>query len=525
MKFKPVLKPTALFVEQIRYLLTKHDGLLALDQLESAYVTAFGIPTNPEISRYLKRKIPHFANHVVNYASRKWVVWAPTGNPYPRHRRGNQDAAFSSANSFQTIIAEPAGMDVAGGPEDMQGHVSGTMDVTDSQESCRAENIENNHNPVDDVVDDSFPDLIDFSSMPETVISPKKEDEMELESRNNETGTKSESDQLDIGSMLSSNVEKPETSEGVRNNSAKPLDITFDPSPYDFLKDDPELMAELTKTSNDFAASASSSSGIPEEDLRILAQVLAKQRLQEMGSLAVATAAAAPTESSGDPSMVKVGEVPVLPQSADNGPVDYIKLGWNPEQVLAELHRVKERSDGILSPEQMEPFLDYFGEMSSRELERIEVLEAKSKKSKKGSGTRKKPNMAIRFPGQSQTPSSGHFEGPYSMSSMVNIPIDKLPEANFDDLSNSSSDGDKSPPIPINRDEYIRKLLQEENPLNANADKILGLCPESSSINRSAKVDANLNEDTLRPLVSNPGPGNFDALFSPACINDLAKDS
>ena len=210
-------------------------------------------------------------------------------------------------------------------------------------------------------------------------------------------------------------------------------------SPYDFLKAHPDLIAELSKTSSE----------LPEDDLTVLAEVLALQRLQELG-VEVPSAGSRglgnqqQTHSDDAPPQ----EVPVLPEG--NGPVDYLQLGWKPDQVLAELQRQKTHyQGGILPPDQMEPFLDYFGEMSSRELERMESQEGKPKPKK---GGRKRRNMAIRFPDQSQgTPSEPHH------MFNVSVPREKLPVADF---GGSSEDSEGSPPVPLDRDSYIQELLK-----------------------------------------------------------------
>ena len=190
------------------------------------------------------------------------------------------------------------------------------------------------------------------------------------------------------------------------------------------------------------------------DDLRVLAEVLTLQRLQELSEqttggpdAAAAATTAAPTlggvssddqkkegttMATKDPSFDELssaisggpgsgsGEVPVPPQLPAGGeggqsPPDYLQSGLSPQQVLGEMQLLKERSGGVLRPEQMEPFLDYFGELSSRELDRIESLEGEGKpkngSNKKGGGSgggggRAKRNMAIRFPSQQQQSSS-----------------------------------------------------------------------------------------------------------------------
>ena len=363
--------------------------------MESLYTDTFGIPSDQDILKYLKKKLPHFSLRVVNYASLKWVVWAPTGYPYPPQRR-----------------------DVV------------TLDNTSSQSLPTVANFKPDASDINSVSE--FPDLIDFFTdlqsansigMASSNLEPKKVDFSTKSGLNGSTFNASSIPTLEVGGVVGSSTENDVS------------DIPFDPSPYDFLKDDPKLLAELSKR----GSSVNDSNGLPDEDLKVLTEVLTLQRLQELRGSSVSDS---------------LGEVPVLPHS--DGPIDY---SLNPDQVLIELQMLKERSGGVLTPNQMDPFLDYFGELSSRELDRIKSLEGKSRTKREVGIMQKKRLMAIRFPSQSLAPPSTPNREPCMYD--ANISPSKLPIADFDDLS-SGSDNSENPPRPIDSSEYIKKCLEKE---------------------------------------------------------------
>jgi len=83
---RPVLTNTALLAEQLRCLLTVHNGRLPIDNLKEIYAAEFGVAQISELSGLLDKNLLQLAPHVVNLAGHKWVVWAPTGRPYPPRR-------------------------------------------------------------------------------------------------------------------------------------------------------------------------------------------------------------------------------------------------------------------------------------------------------------------------------------------------------------------------------------------------------------------------------------------------------
>lgn len=454
------------------------NGHIALDQLEATYTAEFGGPSSPEIQTYIKKKLPHSSFHVVNLASHKWAVWSPTGHPYCQHRwreipSSQPCPSLTAADSMPVVSVDPS---TSRGRVNSSGSfVNDLIDLSDLSDLPQAEGA--SVSKSDTMLDvggergglNAFPsgstyasvmenskdhdkgDLIDLSDVPVENLTEKEGEVEHLSEAPAKENLLDVSDTHSLDSVSTSPLDAP--AQLSHASSSECLDQALVESPYDFLKAHPDLIAELSKTGSE----------LPEDDLTVLTEVLTLQRLQELGIGMPASGSRGldhqmQTRSGDAPSQ----EVPVLPEG--NGPVDFLKLGWKPNQVLAELQRQKTRyQGGILPPDQMEPFLDYFGEMSSRELERMESQEGKPKPKK---GGRKRRNMAIRFPDQSQgaTPIE-----PHHMFS-VSVPREKLPVADFGE---SSEDSEGSPPVPLDRDRYIRELLKGKSSSFVNADELL----------------------------------------------------
>lgn len=463
---KPVLKPTTLFLEQLRCLLTKYNGQIALDQLEQLYIAEFGVPSDLEMAKHIrKKKLPFFSFKVGNLASRKWVLWSPFAYPYPLHRRQsarNQLAPASGATSSGSDMSAASSCLTPVAYADSGCYVQGSFSQVEvAQDEPRVEQKK----PAE--LNEGSPDLISFDEGPpaleriQSVSPPPVVDLIDFSSdMNNLTRVDGHSSEATPPQQSSSDIadfslepfDLHFTKSDTTAESTAKLDdggsatvaagaVVFD-SPYDFLKNEPEILAGLSHIkSSDFEDCT-----LPDEDLRVLAEVLTIQRLKELAE-AANTAADLMNDDKGTSKKAEV-LVSLLPTgsssttrvecdnsggsaSSGNGGngrlVDYFKHGLNPDQVLDELQKLKESSGGVLSPDQMEPFLDYFGELSSRELERIESLQKQEeeeegeeeegneeegeeeKLKEKGRGTpgrtRKKRIMAIRFPGDSSPPS------------------------------------------------------------------------------------------------------------------------
>jgi ELL-associated factor len=81
------LTSKGLFSEQLRYILTAHDGLthVSLDLLPTLFLSQFHKPDNPDVFNWLRSPLKH-ASHVINMVAEDFIVWAPTGRPYPDTR-------------------------------------------------------------------------------------------------------------------------------------------------------------------------------------------------------------------------------------------------------------------------------------------------------------------------------------------------------------------------------------------------------------------------------------------------------
>lgn len=71
----------------MRHLLTIHENSIPLSLLPTVYLSEFHRPEDPDIYNWLSSPL-HHAPHVIHYAAEDVIVWAPTGRPYPL--RGGQ---------------------------------------------------------------------------------------------------------------------------------------------------------------------------------------------------------------------------------------------------------------------------------------------------------------------------------------------------------------------------------------------------------------------------------------------------
>ena len=556
---------------------------MALDQLEALHTAEFGESADLDVQRYLKKKLPHFCFHVVNLASHRWAVWAPVGHPHNPERvkvrmspqtrrsessegtnaRGSITSESTMVNVQETADITPSNMEKVGDDSSeatptfistLDKSASFVNDLTDLSETAGAGGGDEGEGPgkpeggatgldfsiLDDLGPMEWPDISTEPSSEHLIDMPNPPLPAGMgEDRQGGTQTSQNNAPLiDYSSMPALDPPPEATIEGSGAEGSTELAGQTDEtdSPYDFLKDHPELIAELSKGGD------TEEEGPGNEDLRILAEVLMIQRLQDLGlalddltfpPLLSTTAGSGdrvegegtptaggmfkaedlPTTSTGgvakaeDPPTTSTGgvakaedppttggvaedshvtetkttavdsdkpstssgaeAVPVPPPnvsstSTTGQPPDFLQMGLNPMEVMGELQSLKEQSGGSLRPDQMEPFLDYFGEMSSRELERMEAREGKppSKPKKGGAGSR--VNMAIRFPSQSQ-PAKTSGSGIQYPSYEVTVPPEKLPVADFT-MSDSSDDDDDAIPVPLDSEEYIRRVLSGDNP-------------------------------------------------------------
>ena len=537
-------------------MLTKHNGHIALDQLERLYTEEFGAPVYPEVRKYLKKRLPHESFLVANLASHRWLVWAPTGHPSCRYQSSGTPPISSGEESGRGFEAEGSSF-----PSDSPPLSSATFDTAHPLLSGE----------LPSVMDDNF--VIDLSGIPlksKPVSFTSRDDEEELEpvsapatlepvsvlpelksdsapamlelvSEPKPVSAPAELDSIaappvELKPDLSLSLE-PSKSLGFSMDDEEGMEATpssnhTPESPYDFLKDHPDLIAELSKPSN-FAGFEGPMP--PADDLKIITEVLTLQRLRELG-IGIGKPASPPPSSSPGPRGSSVSVPADPPVAAPRPPgkklppnptaADYLESSLTPDEVLAELQQLKERNGGVLCPAEMAPFLDYFGELSSRELDRIDALEGK--KPKKVGGGRAKRNMAIRFPSQNPASASstamataGTSQGLYDET----FPVGKLPVADFGDSSDSSTDD--NPVVPITRNEYIRRFLEGGDPDNniVDQDELSALHSkldkELAGSSTSAMDGLGFGGEMPRPLLppSESNTGSFEALFDPSNMN------
>ena len=87
---KITLTSRGLYCEQLRHLLTVHNGRIPQGLLLTIYLSEFRHPVDQELLSRLHKKPIRYASHVVHLAAEFFVVWAPTGRPYPETRAEKQ---------------------------------------------------------------------------------------------------------------------------------------------------------------------------------------------------------------------------------------------------------------------------------------------------------------------------------------------------------------------------------------------------------------------------------------------------
>ena len=80
------LTSRGLYCEQLRHLLTMHNGRIPQDLLLTIYLSQYHRPQDPEILNWLHKKPIRYASHIVHLAAEFFIIWAPTGHPYPNTR-------------------------------------------------------------------------------------------------------------------------------------------------------------------------------------------------------------------------------------------------------------------------------------------------------------------------------------------------------------------------------------------------------------------------------------------------------
>lgn len=433
---KPELRNVTRFAEQLRFLLTQNNGRLLLDSLQGLYIAAFGPPPDTHGKDWLNTKLVHYAPHVVNLSSHKWAVWAPAGRPYPVRissnlppspSRGSQQHGGVGSQHHKPTTPPVASdwvivkMDEDGGG---LGKYGGVRENESKLEQGRPSNSTKSSPSTEMGVASKPLHGVQHFAPSSNSSSPLSKDTQPLP-------TTKEKEACKTGAA---SLPQPMLSE-------QHTEVKYEESPYDFLRKDPQLLAQMT---------------IKEED-NVPSTADALQKLIEAGKQVLDFEL--PDIPNLPPPLFPLPANDESPQKAPDIPVDgsadYLKAGLKPDEVLQELYRVKEHGGGIINPSSMEPFLNYFGELSSRELERLESQEAKPK-SPTPSPTptkgmlRKKRMMAIRFPGQDP-----------ELDPELQKTLDSIQLPEIQSLSDDSDDSDTCPK-PVSRAELLAELMEKD---------------------------------------------------------------
>ena len=456
---RPVLKNVTMFAERLRFLLTLNDGRLPLDSLQGLYISAFGgPPLDTHGKDWLNTKLIHYAPHVVNITGHKWVVWAPAGRPYPTRKKSEKSGDKVSASSSSLSPGSPQVVST----EATEGWV--VADHRDTEEL----------RSVSGKAAVSVRDLAQIEEAETMPPQPSKDssESAEILAMEEGGGTKTPklstqpSPLLPLSNSQTVSPPQPTGNKSSPDPSAvspsppaipsktpdKDRGVPYDESPYGFLERDTELLAQMDVKEADSVPSTADA----------LQRLIAAGRTDHddfgIPRLSPPIPPPLPTNQS------RSSKSPLV----DDGDTDYLKAGLHPEEVLQELYRVKDSGGGVINPASMEPFLSYFGELSSRELERLESQETTNKATlttapaavKTTSPTptklRNKRMMAIRFPGQGPDPNDIDLDLQRTLESL------KLP-----DVPNSSDEEEEEedttlPLRPVTRAELLAKLVGED---------------------------------------------------------------
>ena len=410
-----MLNTRTLLTEQLRHLLTLNNGRIPLDQLHSLYQGEFGPLSCREVTKYMRRnRVPYFSFHVVNMSSLKWGVWAPLGYPVPLHRRRCTQKMESKTGSSRTGASVPVLLTAANPVPD-----NVNFDVIREEASDIIDLLDSNLPPFGATLP---PCSISSASVLPALVesSEQQESATSLEPKfTNFASTCFETD-FDLSHMSSItdvNVELPTETETTlaeqRQNSSCDNDAVLSCA-YDFLKDDPALLVEINKKPLDTIFS-------PMDALDALTEVSSIQRDEETTAGTRICLHNGPPPPKGEdrrdgeggfgdlgvsvPSSLKTSSSSYGSGSA-SGSMTFVQKAWDPDQVLDQMQKLKQKSGGILTSDQMDSFLDYFGQHSKHEVDRIEAIETKSipkKKNSVGEMQKRKRNMAIRFPSCSES--------------------------------------------------------------------------------------------------------------------------
>ena len=504
-----MLTSNALIGEQLRHLLTTHNGCIPIDQVEPIYTATFGIQTHINITDIVEcKKLVRVAPHIVNViGNNKWMVWAPTGRPYPS--RGRKTSLSPTGSDDKTSPHTGKIQNSGGHNKSTQNNKGGTLKGdTGTVSEWSTINVDNTQLTSNSLCNDASSIAQHLNNIKLDNHYSVKNDEVkstELASERLVDGAKDDTSKA--GNLSSNNY--TESIVVPPGTSTKPVihdDKEVSASAYGFLEEtlEPELMAELRASGEQH-----------QQREKTLGELLSSQPLSEQAIQLLIHYAKPLSEIDLEASDSDGGEDR---ESAELGkpckPVDYLQSGLTPDQVLEEMRKLKEHSGGYLSPVKMEPFLTYFGELSSRELDRLESLEEKEKPKPKKGASKKKRVMAIRFPGKSPVSPMADDEDPYKEQRLYSTQLlkDKLPAApDFENMSDSS-DSDGSCPRPLERKEYIQTLLKRGIPSLTDEE-----------VMQATRVVSDEQNDHMAVCYSKIDVPSFEPRGEAEIVNDLPR--
>ena len=96
-----------LFSEQLRHLLARNTPI-NLDLLPTLFLTQFHKPQDPNVYDWLRKPLKQ-AKHVIQIAAEDLVIWSPIGRPYPDTRRieQSQDVPLHLRADLDELLAVP----------------------------------------------------------------------------------------------------------------------------------------------------------------------------------------------------------------------------------------------------------------------------------------------------------------------------------------------------------------------------------------------------------------------------------
>ena len=463
---RAVLKDVTLFGEQLRFLLARNDGRLLLDDLPDLYKSTFGSPPGPQDKDWLGKKLIQYAPHVVNLTGQKWVIWAPAGRPYPSRPHSKLDpyTSLSFLGLGQGNVASGGDTQVERGAKEQEG--LDVDELVDMEEGLRGRESGGRRLEVSSVDLLSSPHASEHhTAHTDTQVGDTSNVHRPLHQHSEPATARPPLPPLftDLLGLTPEGQSPP----GPTPPSHKPMEenlVEYDSSPYGFLKEDVKLLAQLTVKEEDEPTAVSTEEAL--QQLLEAGSLLDKPLIPDLPPpLLPAPSNSQPNHHSPNSEPNNASEKPrcaASPQedsSTKESPTDYLKAGMNPHQVLQELYRVKDSGGGVIDSVSMDPFLSYFGELSSRELKRLEAQEARLAKPFSPSPTskgmlRKKRMMAIRFPGQDPDPSELDPELQKTLASIQ-----------FPELSGSSEDefDPDAPVVPLSHDELVEQVMKKHS--------------------------------------------------------------